>query len=99
MHVLISGTSKEVTLNGGIYSWFMLCSSEDTFPLDLPSPTISFVTYSQDSEPNILTLVYSSANQPTFSAKAQYVILGPYPYNEKYLISIIHIFTFIGSED
>ena len=31
--------------------------------------------------------------------KAQYIIMDPYPYNEKYLIIIIHIFTFIGSED
>ena len=47
-----------------------------------------------------LLFIRPRTNQrPRPSPKAQYVILGSYPYNEKYLIIIIHIFTFIGSED
>ena len=71
MQVLISKISWKVTLNGRIYFLSMFCSSEETFLLGLPSPTFSFVTYSQDSELNILIIVYSSSDQPMSSTKAQ----------------------------
>ena len=94
MQVLISKISWKVTLNGRIYFLSMFCSSEETFLLGLPSPTFSFVTYSQDSKLNILIIVYSSLDQPTSSAKAQgpNIILGPYPYS---YVSCVHIFNVV----
>ena len=81
VHVPISGISWKVTLNDRIYIWSVLCLSEEILLLGPPFLNFPLATYSWDSELNTFIVVYSSSNQSTSSAKAQYIILGLYPYN------------------
>ena len=71
MHVLISGISWKITLDGRIYIQSVLCWSVEILSLGPPPLTFPFATYSWDSKLDTLTTVYLPSNQSTSSARAQ----------------------------
>ena len=85
MHALISEVSQKVILSDRICIRSVLHLSEETLLLGSPVPTFLSACYLWGFELNTFTTVYSSSNQSTSSAKAQYMILGPYPYNTQLL--------------
>ena len=91
MQVLVNGTSWKVTLNGMIYFWFMLCSSEVTSLLSMPSQSFHLLpTHGTLSlTPSLLFI------RPQPRHKAQYIILGSCPYN---CPSKLRFFPFIQGE-
>ena len=75
-------------LSNRIYVWSVFCLSNETLLLGPHFLTFPLACYLWDFELNTLTMVYSSSNQSTSSAKAQGPIynFGPLFLQHKYLI-------------
>ena len=75
-------------LSNRIYVWSVFCLSNETLLLGPHFLTFPLACYLQDFELNTLTMVYSSSDQSTSSAKAQGPIynFGPLFLQHKYLI-------------
>ena len=69
------------------YTWSVLCLSKETLLLEPHFLTFPLACYLWDFELNTLTMVYSSSDQSTSSAKAQDPIynFGPLSLQHKYL--------------
>ena len=80
MHVPLRGISWKVTLSDRIYVWSVLHLSKET--LLLRPPFHLHVTYGTLNLTPLVLFIRPQTNQrPRPKPKAQYTILGPYPYN------------------
>ena len=80
VNVPITKTPWKLTLNDRIYIRFVLCLSEDA--LLLGPPFYLHVTYGTLNLTPLLLFIHLRTNQHHRPRpKAQYIILGPYPYN------------------